>query len=183
MFDFISFSTPALLAYGIAAGGAIVFGLLAYILYRKIMSERKTAALDEQLRFLLEDDDEVSEPPDRGRNLVERWLLYWRRIGQASGIQKYSARDNDLPRDVFFAGLVVAIAVSFIFKNVFAGPAGAIILFYLVGVYGKNKYNSSQEKLQDQIPSFLFALKANIQANETPVRAILKVVDNMSTLR
>lgn len=75
----------------------------------------------------------------------------------------------------FFAVLYV---VGFIFtRNVgiplFIGVAGLVIPIKLA----EKKIKEKERLFEDQIPSFLAALKSNVQANQTPERALIEAIN------
>lgn len=176
-----STSPTALLAYGIAGGGAVIFGLLIFWGSSILKSHARDLSYEAQLQDLLtgESDEDELLRLERGRNLKEKWRLYWQRIGVGSGMDRYAEKNNTAYKDVLVVWLGLFIVVSFLMKNPFVGFLAGSATLYAFTLIAKGRYNKQQSKIQDQIPGFLFALKANIQANETPVRAILKIVDNM----
>lgn len=71
------------------------------------------------------------------------------------------------------------VVVTVLLKNPILGIILPGLAVFAVSFVFKQKNNKKSEVIQDQLPGFLFALKANVQANETPQKAILKIVDNM----
>ena len=177
----MNFSTTALISYAIAGGGALIFGLLLWWGYTLVRSHKSDVAYDEQLEALIngESDEDELMAKDRGSNIKEKWTIYWQNLGKASGLQRYEDRNNSAPKDVLFLSVIILILASALARNPIVGLAAAGAIVYVMSLFLRMKYNQQQALIQDQIPGFLFALKANIQANETPVRAILKIVDNM----
>lgn len=177
----INTSTTALLSYAIAGGGAILFGLLIWWGMYLLKNHARDASYESQLQDLMNGDNDEEEITrlERGRNFSEKWILYWQRVGTGTGFARYSEKNNSAPRDVIFFWFAVLVIVSVALKSPIFGFIVASVSLYGFGFIAKFRYNRQISQIQDQLPGFLFALKANIQANETPVRAMLKVVDNM----
>lgn len=174
-------SSSEALVFGVSAGFAVLFALVGMYAATVIRSQRQDAAYENQLAELINgesDEDEVMTL-EKGRNIPEKWKLYWQNVGKASGIAHYSERNNNAHVEVLYLGGLIAVVVGVLTKNPIIALAAPVLAIYLISVIAKSRYNKQQSQIQNQIPGFLFALKANIQANETPVRAILKVVDNM----
>lgn len=167
--------TNQLYFYVIAGGITLLFVVLAlmgYMIYRKTSSK---VAYNQQLQDLLGDNDMQV----RNVGLVYRWNQYWSKLFHESGWGRYGDEDNSAGRDVFVLGLFAMIIVSIITRVVFLGPIIVGMVGAIVVSLVKFKNQREQQKLNEQLPGFLAALKANIQANTTPERALVKVVDDM----
>lgn len=183
--DLISFNQYAwfALAIGIAIAGAVGGAIwLALTTFRGRMDDASYKAQLDALSSGLSDEEELMRL-DHGRNLTEKWIIHWRKLAKASGIPIYSDKDNTAPRDVLVLGAAVLLLVNIFLQNPISGPiigllaaAGAI---YGASMVFQMKYNQEAAKINDQLPGFLFAMKANLEANVTPVHATLKVVDTM----
>lgn len=162
--------------YLIAGGVALLLGLIATIGYFAIQRNSKKSAYDEQLAELIASDYEEGQTQV---TLATRWNRYWGELFKGMGWAKYTDENNNAGRDIIFLGIVLAIIAGLLVRNPIAGIVISGLLLYVFGSFLKSKTNRDSDVLNAQLPGFLFALKANIQANETPERAILKVVDNM----
>lgn len=177
----LNLSQNALIVYGIALGVGILVVLSLLFAIMKLRERSQSEKFDSQLQELIagdSDEDDLTHI-DRGRNIKERWILYWQKVGKTSGLARYEEKSNTASRDAIIFWFLITIIISVVFKNPIAGIAISTLGLYLLSVLAKGRYNKQSARIQDQLSGFLFALKANIQANETPVRAMLKVVDQM----
>lgn len=165
-----------ILIYVIAAGFAILIGTIIFLGWFAIMRNNQRTAYDDQLKELIQNDNEETK---KKVTIVTRWNRYWSDRFQLMGWAKYNEEGNLAGRDTFIAAIACFVVLSIVFRNPIAALALAAASLYVVGVFMKSKGDRQTDKINNQLPGFLFAMKANVQANETPERAILKVVDNM----
>ena len=163
--------------YLIAGGLALLIGLIITVGVFAVQRNSSKTAYDEQLADLIA--TEAEEAGNTKVTMARRWNHYWSERFKAMGWAKYNDKESSAGRDIIVVGIIIAIAVSVFLKNALAGPPVAALIIYVIGALMKSKANKEADVLNAQLPGFLFALKANIQANETPERAVLKVVDNM----
>lgn len=135
------------------------------------------AAYDEQLAELLEDDN--YESSDAKLGFSHKWNRHWGALFKEMGLARYNDANEKAGREVLIGAFVIAVLGSLIAQNLFIGPAIVAALLFGSSILLKSLGEKKAEKINDQLPGFLFALKANIQANETPERAIIKVIDAM----
>lgn len=166
-----------LFLYLIAGGIALLIGLIVSGGLFALQKNSSKSAYDEQLADLIGTDSE--EVGSTKVTLVGRWNHYWSERFKAMGWAKYNSKESSAGRDILVAGLLIAVVVGIFLRSAPAGIAIAALALYVIGSVMKSKSNKQSDVLNAQLPGFLFALKANIQANETPERAVLKVVDNM----
>lgn len=165
------------LLYLIAGGFTILLGGVVILGYLSIRKNSNKLAYDEQLKDLLEDENDPDYKP--AISLSTRWNQYWSTIARESGMLRYNTADNSAGRDVVLLALVAGVVVSLATKNFIAGLIIAVVIVFLISVMMKTLSNKKVDALNAQLPGFLFALKANVQANETSEKAILKVIDGM----
>jgi len=161
----------------IAIGFTLVIGFVLFMWVRALRTKQEKS-YDEQLQELLMEEAQ-EDPEDEAHNIVQRWTLLWARLFKEMGWNRYDDMPKRAGQDVVVAWLVVAVVGSVITMNFFVGPLLATAGVFAVYLVAKNISSKKADIISDQLPGFLFALKANIQANETPERAILKVVDAM----
>lgn len=162
--------------YAIAAGITLlisIVGMIGYVVYRRNSDD---VAYDKQLQELISTEKEKKV---RKLNVINRWNNYWAKLFKESGWAAYTEKSSAPGRDVFVFGSVAMILISILTKSPLLGPLAVGIVGSILVMLIKFKNQKEQERLNEQLPGFLAALKANIQANTTPERALLKVVDDM----
>lgn len=161
--------------YVVAVSAALLVGTLALVWYFNV--QRRRSSYERQLEELIEDHGE--ETKKARITPWSRWNEYWMRRFKGVGWARYNADNSHAGRDVLLFWVLVGLIAGLITRNIWAGVGISVALLVLIGSVMKSKENRDSDVLAAQLPGFLFALKANIQANETPERAILKVVDAM----
>jgi Flp pilus assembly protein TadB len=163
--------------YLIAGGFTLLVGIVALVAYFSIRKNSTKLAYDQQLEDLLtdENDPDFEEKP----TIAEKWNKYWATIARESGIARYSAIDNTAGRDIIFFALILGVISGVLIHNAIAGAVAGMVVIVIASGIMKNLAGKKADSINAQLPGFLFALKANVQANETLERAILKVIDGM----
>lgn len=162
--------------YVVAGGIALLIALIVSAVFFLLQKGDGTLGYDEQLADLIESD---FKPTDTKITLTSRWNSHWHKLFDIQGWERYANSSTLAGRDVLMASIVMTILFSIIFRNPIVGPIATVVVIYLFNVVIKSKANKNAEILNSQLPGFLFAFKANIQANLTPERALLKVIDTM----
>jgi len=171
-------TASALFPYLLALGYTAAVAALIVIVYAIRRNSRKESSYDDQLQELLLDDEEyqsVSTKP----SLWGRWDRYWGDTLKGAGITRYVDDNSSAGRDVLALALVTAVLGSVITQQIYAGPLIATCAVYVTSLLMRMRFNRKNEDLNEQIPGFLFSLKANLQAADTNERAVLKVIDSM----
>jgi len=163
----------------IAGGITVVVGFVVFMAWVAIQrSKEKT--YEQQLADLLEDDLHIEDEDDvKAVGLLTRWSRYWDAQFKELGWSRYNENPLKAGREVLIALGIVAVIGSLVTMSPFIGPVIALLLLFMASYIIKLVTSKKSEKIGLQLPGFLFALKANIQANETPERAVLKVIDAM----
>lgn len=166
-----------LFLYLIAGGFTAIIGIVAFVAYFSIRKNSTKLAYDKQLEDLLtdENDPDFEVKP----TIPERWNKYWATISKESGMLRYSGTENTAGRDIIVVALIAGIISGVFIKNAAAGALVSVVLVLMASGIMKNLAGKKAEAINAQLPGFLFALKANVQANETTEKAILKVIDGM----
>lgn len=161
----------------------LIVALLAIIVGRKIQEKdpetkyrgQLDAILNQSEEFDGEHDEEEDGPPKR--SLVTKWNSAWgKALAEISG--QFSPDDSKA--GVLVIALWIAIAaILTVLVNIFAGIVFATGLLSGLYLVLKARGAKKDDNIRHQLTGFLFALKANISAGETPERALMKVVDNM----
>lgn len=169
--------TGGLFLYLIAGGFTALIGIVAVVAYFSIRKNSTKLAYDQQLEDLLTDDndpDAVAKP-----TISEKWNKYWGTIAKESGIARYVAVDNTAGRDIVVVTILIGVLSGVLIKNPLAGLVIGLTVIVTASGIMRNLAGKKAEAINAQLPGFLFALKANVQANETTEKAILKIIDGM----
>jgi Flp pilus assembly protein TadB len=163
----------------IAGGLTVVIGFALFMSW-VAFQRAKEKTYEEQLKDLLSDELNIFEEGDeKDTGLLSKWSRYWDAQFKELGWSRYNDNPLRAGREVMMAFGVVALIGSVATMNPFIGPVIAVLLVFGASFAVKIVTGRKSEKIGYQLPGFLFALKANIQANETPERAVLKVIDAM----
>lgn len=89
---------------------------------------------------------------------------------------------NSYSRDKAFnlfvgINLLIYLICTFYFKNLGIGIVPCLTIIPIIDFILETKLNSKKEVFNTQIPSFLSMLKSNLQAAETPDRALRNAID------
>jgi tight adherence protein B len=170
------FTDSDLMIYLIAGGITAIIAFVVILAVLSIRGNSSKVTYDEQLRDLLSDDQEAFQTKITP---ITRWNNYWGKLFKEAGFARYDTENSTAGRDVLLIGFILATVVAVIFQNFIVGPIIAAVLIGVTAALMRFRSARKADDVNDQLPGFLFALSANIQAGETPERAMLKVVDNM----
>lgn len=163
----------------IAGGVTVVLGFAIFIAWISFQ-RAKDKSYDQQLADLLEDDLNIyGEGKEKETGFLGKWSRYWDEQFKELGWSRYNDNPLRAGREVMIAFGAVMVIGSVATMNFIIGPVIASVLLFAISYIIKIITGKKAEKIGLQLPGFLFALKANIKANETPERAILKVIDAM----
>lgn len=163
----------------IAGGLTVVVGFAAFLFWA-VYKQSRDKTYEQQLADLLEDDLNYTDEKDSDKiGLLTRWSRYWDAQFKELGWSRYNENPLRAGREVMIGVALVAIIGSVASGNVFIGPVVAFLLLFMGSYIIKMVTSKKAEKIGLQLPGFLFALRANIQANEPPERAVMKVIDAM----
>lgn len=162
----------------IAGGFTLVLGIVLVLALQALRKNSREASYERQLRDLIE-DDEFDGEPDSKLGIAHRWNRHWGKLFKEAGFSRYNDSDQKAGRAALVATIVIGLALSLVLRNPIFGLIGIAVIVggssAVMGYLGERKAAA----ISNQLPGFLFALKANIDANETPDKAILKVIDSM----
>lgn len=178
---FNNLSYDIVFPYVLAAIVTALFVVLGILVRQLIQRNNNTVNYDEQLKELMssEFDDENENLGSTKITWVLKWNRYWGRLFKEAGITRYNDKNNTAGRDVLLIGAVIAVIVSLAVQNIIVGPIATGVFIFVVSFIMKQRINKKSDKLNEQLPGFIFALKAQIQASSTNERAMLKVIDAM----
>lgn len=165
----------------IALSTASLISFIALIVYYRIANREGMIEYDKQLAELLyeeADDEEINKQPAK-KSLITKWNEHWAEGFSILGLEKYGNGPNVAGRNVILVSFIICGILFVLMKNIFLSIFLTILLVYVFNFIIRNRKNKKAEEINAQLPGFLFAMKANIQANETPERSLLKIVDQM----
>lgn len=151
-----------------------------WILYRKRRKQREKKKFIEQLNYASTSYTAFYEEEKLKRPISERWNYYWGDLLKKSEMVPKGVSDQKIGTGMVLVPIVIWIMFSFTGNpGIGIVPALGILLF--ISFHAKAKIKKKQEKLNDQIPSFIAALKSNVQANETPEKALINAINTTSS--
>jgi len=167
------------LPFVVAGAMALVLGLLLILLRLWWANNSLQKDLGDQIDDILSGDEIYGTDAPPQITLMGRWNNYWGTLLQDLGVKRYAADKSGAGREVAIILVVSIVLVGVITGNFILGLAAPIVLAVGFSMFARMKANAQEKKLNTELPGFLNALKSNLQANETPERAIVKVVDQM----
>lgn len=171
----------ATLVYLIAGAFALALGGFAWYSVYVLRGRHREAVYDAQLEELIDgfSDEEELLKADHGRNLAEKWDIHWKTIAKSSGVAAYAQRENNAPTHALILMVVTFLVATVLTVNPVVGILASAAVTVGLSFFLKQNHTRKTRAVNDHLPGFLFALKSNIEANQTPQRAILKIVDRM----
>lgn len=176
-----NFTREVVLGWSISIGLAVIVGLLAWRLVDFVKSKNRNIIYRRQLEELIEGEifeDEFLDP-DNPKNIVEKWNLYWSKLGRLTKYPRYNKLRSPAGRDVILLFIGTFAVISVLTQNLLLGLIFSVIAVFAISQFSNFYKNKRERNIRAQLPGFLFALRANIQANLTPMQALIKIVDNM----
>lgn len=161
----------------ISAAVSILIVLTIAAVYFRSQQNNSKYIYDDQLNELLDYNSE--EEGSTQVTLLTRWNRYWANLFSDLGMKGYNESEATAGRNVALAILLIFGGLYLFFKSLPVALVVTLISTYAVNMGLRSRAAKKTDEISAQLPGFLFALKANIQAQETPERAILKVVDSM----
>lgn len=159
---------------GLAAAALGVTLMLLYLNYRKSNDDE---VYSKQLEDLLSDESEIDLK--NTRSITYRWNKYWNGIAKESGLARYSDPESNAGRDAVILTIVSTVLISALFQNILAGAVISLALLFAASTGLRTISNKKVELLNNQLPGFLFALKANVVSGETLEKSFLKITNVM----
>lgn len=151
----------------------VTLGVLVYY----YMRSSKRLTYDDQLRDLLADENE--EEPQTKVTPLGRWNAHWGKLFRGAGIARYGEDQGHAGRDATLIILAIFAISSILLSNPLTGLAITVVVTVAGTMVMRSLANRKSNALNYQLPGFISALKANIQASDTYERAMLKIVDSM----
>lgn len=161
--------------------GALVV-LFALVIGRNAKEKDPETKYRGQLEAILSGEDEFEDEYEEISNgrlgPLGKWNQAWGK--NLSEVSPQFSKDDPKGGYLAIAAWIAIVALTTIFLKVFlAGIAIASIVISVLFFFLKSKASKKDDVIRHQITGFLFSMKANISANETPERALMKVIDTM----
>lgn len=168
------------IAGSLMIGGLVV--LVAIIIGRNAKEKDPETKYRGQLAAILSGEDEFEDEYEEVSNgklgPIGKWNAAWGK--NLAEISPQFSKDDPKAGYLIIALWVAVVAIVTIFlKVLIAGIAIASIILAIFFFFLKSKAAKKDDVIRHQLTGFLFAMKSNISANETPERALMKVIDTM----
>lgn len=173
-----------LIIYGVSFSVALLLAVALYLLYTAYLHNDNAESHEEQLREIMGGDEEEEAPvvtTSSRLNIKERWNSYWHATFQELGWADYSSSRSAIGGKVLKWSLLAVVVLSILTRNPLAGVVITGAALYGASAFLRGQANRKAEKINSQLPGFLFALKANVQANTTPENALLNIIDEVQS--
>lgn len=116
----------------------------------------------------------------KNTNFLGAWDKYWGRTLKYSGLLPANWSDSQVGMLVILVVGIIYGIITLLAKNFGLGLVPLGTALYLLTFICNNKIKAKEKIFEDQIPPFLATIKANIQANETPERALINAIETSS---
>lgn len=174
------FTTESILTLVIAICASSALTLAAFWAYRKFLVKQEEEEFESDFKeiFSAEFDEETGDVQKSG--LAEKWTAYWKDKTKKAGMSKYANQDRSVPgRDAIVFALIAGGLTGLFTFNILFGFIGFALAPVIYSIFLGMKITQIEASLNSQVPPFLSAFRANIQANETPERALIRVIDDI----
>lgn len=149
--------------------------LFIWLGYRRIKKTKESNRIDSVIIDAL---DYNSETRKKGKKFDVQFVEFWSKLLKPAGVVSPISDDKSNASKLIIISLVMYL-ITFLFTfNLFVSALPPIAFIVGLVIYCKMKINSIEAMINEQIPSFLSALKSNVQSNETPERALVSAIDN-----
>src|SRR5699024_2555714 len=113
-------------------------------------------------------------------NLLDKWNNYWNNRVKKASIKRYIEADQEtVGREVLLLTVIIGIFVLVIYLSSMLEIITTISALLVLNLYLGMRINRTEASINGQVPALLAGIKANIQANQTPVRAFIYVIDDV----
>lgn len=174
------FATESILTLVIAICAASAVTLAGFWFYKRYILKQEEEEFESDFNeiFSSEFEEETGDAPKSG--LTEKWNKYWKDKTKRAGVTKYAELDSSMPgRDAVIFALIAGALTGIFSLNIAFGFIGFLVAPVIYTMFLGMRINQVEASLNSQVPPFLAAFKANIQANETAERALIRVIDDI----
>ena len=168
---------------------AIIVVLIAFVLlilaffisvkFREIQKEEELFL--RQLEAVSGSPIEYAEGIEKEKTKTNIFKIYKNKMvnmTRAADVVRPTRTDEEIISPIIAIAVISYLLVTIIFLNPGIGLVPVLLLHIGYMVYCNRRIRKKEELFESQIPGFLSSLKSNIQANETPERALINAIDN-----
>ena len=165
----------------VTAAVIILILIIFLIIRRSINSKNKiTSEFMEHLKVMSGSQYRNFEKnlQSKSSSPIDKWNNYWGNMIKKAGIvESYKYTNQQIGQLLILGVIIFYTLVSLIFNNYGIGLVPIFSFFLLAIQILEAKAEQRQAVFDEQIPAFLSLLKSNIQAGETPERALIGAID------
>lgn len=157
----------------------VILGIILFVLRLKDTNEKITEDFLEQLRVASgEEFYERTNGKSTKNKFVDKFIfLFGTKLKQADLAPK-EATSYKIALFVFLSFIIIYILSILIFRNFGIGLIPIFLMILLINMQVNARIEAKNVIFEDQIPGFLSILKSNVQAGETPERALMGAIAN-----
>jgi len=161
---------------------AAVITILAVLLFFtiRLIIKRTTNTVDyeSQIKELINDEDD-EENSKTTITILHKWNRYWGEMVKNAGFSRYNGKTETAGRDILILMVISAVLLSLVIRNVVLGIGISIAIPFAIAFLVRYRINKKESALNQQLPGFLFALKAQLDVSNTIERSMLNVINAM----
>lgn len=161
---------------------AFVMLILAFFIsvkFREIQKEEELFL--KQLEAVSGSPIEYAEGIEKEKEKINVFKIYKNKMvnmTRAADVVKPTRTDEEIISPIIIVSVVSYLLFTLIFLNPGIGLLPVLLFHVGYMMYCNRRIRKKEELFESQIPGFLSSLKSNIQANETPERALINAIDN-----
>ena len=161
---------------------AFVMLILAFFIsvkFREIQKEEELFL--KQLEAVSGSAIEYAEGIEKEKAKANIFKIYTNKMvnmTRAADVVRPTRTDEEIISPIITIAAISYLLVTLMFLNPVIGLVPVLLLHIGYMVYCNRRIRKKEELFESQIPGFLSSLKSNIQANETPERALINAIDN-----
>lgn len=167
----------------LSVGFSILAISVPLFVYVKVLSTDSTSKNKENLNEIIMGLGELEtvRRTSTKSDLTVRWNTYWFNVFTLAKLAQYGKTPKEAGRTAILAWAIVTLAVGIITFNPIIGIMVATLVLGALGFYGRRQFLKREEKIGEQITSFLASLKSSLQSGDSNERAIIRVTETMNS--
>jgi type II secretion system protein F domain protein len=161
----------------------LIFIILLSILMKRNKIKKETEAFAKQLATVNNQSYSSyynNTNNNQDKNIWQKWCDYWGKLFKSGDLVEISQPNKKIGLGVLLIFILVTSILTMLTKNLVLGLIPGVVSILGVRAFARSKYKQKKRKMDDQIPSFISAFKSNIQANQTPEKALIDAIDTTS---